>query len=315
MAYTKTVWKNGQAPALNEDNLNKIEQGIYDNDTGKIPKIINPTSGNFPSINSDGTISDSGISSTVLSVVSVPSGIVTLAASELAEWFTALPRLLTKQYYVYVTAGTVTQALDFTGFYGPGRIHLIANGEVTLSNGIRALWPYVRVIVEGFTLTGVSDENNSATVLLIAANEFSLMNCKLIGNGATYGIYAQAGSGCYVSGGSISGYPTAVDAIAESRVAVESVSCSNNTTGATVWGGGTILLSGSTPENLGSNSKPVSRNGLIFDGVRGLAVSGGGTGTTSVGGIDSLTLGFRGSKFATTDTNPGANNTICWTYS
>ena len=30
MAYTRTVWKNGQAPALNEDNLNNIENGIYD---------------------------------------------------------------------------------------------------------------------------------------------------------------------------------------------------------------------------------------------------------------------------------------------
>ena len=31
MAYTKTNWTNGSAPALNATNLNKIEQGIYDN--------------------------------------------------------------------------------------------------------------------------------------------------------------------------------------------------------------------------------------------------------------------------------------------
>ncbi len=30
MAYTKTNWSNGEAPAINETNLNKIEQGIYD---------------------------------------------------------------------------------------------------------------------------------------------------------------------------------------------------------------------------------------------------------------------------------------------
>lgn len=29
MAYTKTVWVNNQAPAINADNLNKIEDGIY----------------------------------------------------------------------------------------------------------------------------------------------------------------------------------------------------------------------------------------------------------------------------------------------
>lgn len=33
MAYTKTTWVNDSAPALDADNLNKIEQGIYDADT------------------------------------------------------------------------------------------------------------------------------------------------------------------------------------------------------------------------------------------------------------------------------------------
>lgn len=31
MAYTKTSWVNNSAPAINATNLNKIEQGIYDN--------------------------------------------------------------------------------------------------------------------------------------------------------------------------------------------------------------------------------------------------------------------------------------------
>ena len=30
MAYTKTQWINNQPPAIDADNLNKIEQGIYD---------------------------------------------------------------------------------------------------------------------------------------------------------------------------------------------------------------------------------------------------------------------------------------------
>ena len=32
MAYTKTNWVNGSAPALSAENLNKIEDGIYAND-------------------------------------------------------------------------------------------------------------------------------------------------------------------------------------------------------------------------------------------------------------------------------------------
>lgn len=30
MSYTKTTWRNNQSPAINADNLNHIEQGIYD---------------------------------------------------------------------------------------------------------------------------------------------------------------------------------------------------------------------------------------------------------------------------------------------
>lgn len=33
MAYEKTVWVNGQAPALNAEHLNKMEDGIADADT------------------------------------------------------------------------------------------------------------------------------------------------------------------------------------------------------------------------------------------------------------------------------------------
>ena len=33
MAYTPTVWKNGEAPAINAENLNKMEQGIADANT------------------------------------------------------------------------------------------------------------------------------------------------------------------------------------------------------------------------------------------------------------------------------------------
>lgn len=36
MSYTKTQWNNDQAPAINASNLNKIEQGIFDNDAGII---------------------------------------------------------------------------------------------------------------------------------------------------------------------------------------------------------------------------------------------------------------------------------------
>lgn len=39
MAYTKTTWNNDAPPAINAENLNKIEQGIYDNDQNKVDKV------------------------------------------------------------------------------------------------------------------------------------------------------------------------------------------------------------------------------------------------------------------------------------
>lgn len=33
MAYTPTIWKDGQAPAINAENLNKMEQGIVNANT------------------------------------------------------------------------------------------------------------------------------------------------------------------------------------------------------------------------------------------------------------------------------------------
>lgn len=48
MAYTKTVWVNNQVPAINADNLNKIEQGIFDTDAG-----VTATNGRIDTTNSN----------------------------------------------------------------------------------------------------------------------------------------------------------------------------------------------------------------------------------------------------------------------
>lgn len=45
-----------------------------------------------------------------------------------------------------------------------------------------------------------------------------------------------------------------------------------------------------------------------------LAIARGGTGVTGVGGTDYTTVRFRGSGLRSSDTNPGENGTINWTY-
>lgn len=42
-AYVKTNWVNGQQPAINAENLNHIEEGIYQNSVGKIDAMVEIT--------------------------------------------------------------------------------------------------------------------------------------------------------------------------------------------------------------------------------------------------------------------------------
>lgn len=45
-----------------------------------------------------------------------------------------------------------------------------------------------------------------------------------------------------------------------------------------------------------------------------LALARGGTGKTAYASTNYTTIEYRGERFATADTNPGTNGTICWTY-
>ena len=46
MAYTKTTWRNNQSPAINADNLNKIETGIYQCSVDTVAGVSLSGSGN-----------------------------------------------------------------------------------------------------------------------------------------------------------------------------------------------------------------------------------------------------------------------------
>lgn len=95
MAYEKTVWVNGQAPALDAEHLNKIEQGIADVDV-------------MVQANSVGSVSKS------------------LSASELQAYLDSLPRLLTENHVITLN-GTCSQDVYMKGFYGCGSLTLRAN--------------------------------------------------------------------------------------------------------------------------------------------------------------------------------------------
>lgn len=72
MSYTKTTWTNGSGAKINETNLNKIEQGIYDNDSaiGNINNLettstdlvgaVNEINNNLPIVLYNSTTGESG---------------------------------------------------------------------------------------------------------------------------------------------------------------------------------------------------------------------------------------------------------------
>lgn len=350
MAYTKTVWKNGQTPALDEDNLNKIEQGIYDNDVGKIPKITSPTSGNFPVINSDGTLSDSGISAVGASVgvvrydvaqmlsitqqqqaltnvgaanvdtqtkvfaASVGYEAVTISAENLISYLNALPKMLTKNYTISVNSGTISETINLRGFFGSGSLDILCADNTVAQAGVFCNECTVSILIKGCSISGIGRSAYSATVYCGKHTNIMLADCDIVGDGTNTGIYADSNSNLCMNRGSLSNCKMAVNCFSGTFAKFESVSCSNNTTGVDPYGGGVVIVSGNTDAKFGSSAAYTNTSGLVFNCVGGLATNFGGTGTNSVGGIAYSTVGFRGSKLATADTNPGVNNTICWTY-
>lgn len=201
----------------------------------------------------------------MVNAASVPLTNVTLEASELAAWLNALPRMVTKNYVLHVKAGTVAQTLNLSSFYGPGRIRILGGAAVTLSKGVSAYYTKIQISLEGFTITGTAE--SEATVFGYATDCLCLFNCTLVGNGVKYGVYNQACAQIWLNGGSISGYQVAVDAIGLARIGLESVACSDNTRGATVWGCGEVMLSGSTPNTLGGSAN--SKSGGIITASNG----------------------------------------------
>lgn len=197
--------------------------------------------------------------------VSAPERTVTLAPSEAAAYIRALPRMLTEVIAIKITAGTVPETLVFSGFYGPGAIDVsTASGEqdVTLANGVVSISGCAVIGINNMKITGGASSEKAAV-----ANDWSgplvLTGCDLTaGDPAVYGIFASVGSPVSARDCSISGYQTAVLVQNGSKAALNNVAASGNTIGGYVWGGGTILLCGSTPETLGGSTNNKS-GGMI----------------------------------------------------
>mgnify|MGYP004601928097 CR=1 FL=1 len=197
--------------------------------------------------------------------ISAPERTVTLAPSDVGAYLKALPRMLTEALTIKVTAGTVPETLRFSGFYGPGNIYLTtASGgkDVTLANGVSSAYSCAVIEIANMKITGGTSYEKAA-VLNTWSSPMVVNDCDLTaGESAAYGIYSNGGSLVTARDCSISGYTHAVLAQNGAKAVLNNITASGNTYGGYVWGGGTILLCGSTPETLGGSTNNKS-GGMI----------------------------------------------------
>ena len=198
--------------------------------------------------------------------ISAPRVPVTLAPSEVNAYIQALPRLLTKDLWLTITAGTVSQTLDFSCFYGPGRLWLRADtgAEVQLAGGVQAYFTRAEIVLQRLSVTGGVNVSGSMNAVYVYDSSMVYLNgCTVTaGSNARFGVHTAVGGRVYMNGGNLTGFPVAALAEHLGEISLNDVSASGNTTGAEVWGGGMILLAGSTPVTVGGSAN-VKSGGMI----------------------------------------------------
>ena len=199
--------------------------------------------------------------------VSVPSRSVTVAASELAAYIAALPRLLTEDLMVNITGGTVSENLKLRYFYGPGSLQLMAvDGQtVHLTNGVYIYRCEASILLDNLSLHGVPSGENF--VYIRESTNTWLSRCTIDGAEAAgkilYGVDVEGLSMAHIGSTDIKNVYAAVLA-SNSPAIVSACTGSGNTIGAYTYRGGRCYLSGGTPTLMGGNSN-VNDGGPIFN--------------------------------------------------
>ena len=260
MAYEKTTWVNGQAPALDAEHLNKIEQGIADA-VSVTPQTL---SDDQKSQARDNIEAANKKTQEKVLATTTPSRTVTVAAAELPAYINALPRLLTENLTIDVGAGTCTDTLQINDFYGSGSINIrgSSNYGSVFSGGITINHCHIHVDIRGVSVSA----NRSSVVDVTTAAYVYLESCKIDGSGATQCASAYEGAHLSLASCSLvncaSGY--AILCGHTSIAALSDCNASQNQTGAFVYHGGIVLLAGSTPDTLGGSSNKKS-GGIIVN--------------------------------------------------
>lgn len=248
MAYQKTTWANGQAPAIDAEHLNKIENGIADCD-------------------------DKALFASIV----IPAKTVTVAASELQAYLTALPKLMTELLTINVTgdAGTVIGPnLFIVGFYGPGEIKIVGSktgtsNNITISGEIGCDYGTCLITLSNFELEAVAAMTGATNgcIHCFWGGNVVLNECNITGNGKCCGVVAYGGGSVSVQWGTIKNCAIAARASINSVVSIlayaaHAAGFTGNTVGASSERGSIIGLSDAAPDLLGGSSN-TKNGGLI----------------------------------------------------
>lgn len=203
-----------------------------------------------------------------LEAVSVPTRTVTLTAAELQSYINALPRYLSEVIQLTVAGGEITQTLVLDYFSGPGYLSLsgkVAGGNLQLKQGIIIRHCTAAIQIYSCELSGISTQSNPDVCANVYDSRYVYFGqCCFAGNNDSNScaLISDHSSQVTLNECTISGWNRAALAMTASTVNVHDCTCSGNTNGAQVWGGGIVLLSGTTPELMGGVSN-LLHGGLI----------------------------------------------------
>lgn len=196
----------------------------------------------------------------------VPSRTVTVAASELAAYIAALPRLLTESVSITLTNGVCGSRVFLNNFYGSGSITINAPDGTACSfpKGIEVRDCKSFIILEGLSVSSDTASGSQAAIGVSNAIYLDVNKCSIDANGAEYAVSAYNGTHLSVRKSEIKNASSAALLCGYTSVAnIVSCTAENNTAGAYVYHGGIVLLADSTPDTLGGSANKKS-GGLIL---------------------------------------------------
>ena len=196
---------------------------------------------------------------------------VTLTPAELPDYLKALPRMLTDNLTITLTAGTVTQDIELEGLYGGGRLWIKAADGADVQFAKSFLVNRCKsVFFERLKFVGGKVYNEGH---FVAYTSFVYVtNCTFdsTSDPSARGFIATAGSQAYLENSTFTNCKAAVQVMSSSIASILNSSASGNSTGIHVYGGGICMLCGSTPDLLGgvANAKDggliVKANGTLL---------------------------------------------------